>query len=93
MPSAANKPEPATSMNSLLQQLGGSIGIAIFGVLHQFIYTHYLNKGYHAPLAEHFALQDGFVVSAIVVALAILHAISLPQNHNILVKENSLPHI
>ena len=29
----------ATSLNSLLQQLGGSIGIAVFGVLHQFIYT------------------------------------------------------
>lgn len=36
----------ATSLNSLLQQLGGSIGIAIFGVLYHFIYTHYLHKGY-----------------------------------------------
>jgi len=79
----------ATSMNSLLQQLGGSIGIAVFGVLHQFIYTHYLNKGYQAPLAEHFALQDGFVVSAAVVALAFIPAIRLPQRHIVRVKENS----
>jgi len=79
----------ATSMNSLLQQLGGSIGIAVFGVLHQFIYTHYLNKGYQAPLAEHFALQDGFVVSAAVVALAFIPAIRLPQRHIVRIKENS----
>jgi DHA2 family multidrug resistance protein len=79
----------ATSMNSLLQQLGGSIGIAIFGVLHQFIYAHYLNKGYQAPLAEHFALQDGFFVAAAVVALALIPAIRLPQRHVVRVKENS----
>jgi DHA2 family multidrug resistance protein len=69
----------ATSLNSLLQQLGGSIGIAIFGVLHQLIYTHYLHKRYAPPLAEHFALQDGFFVSAIVVGLALIPAIRLPQ--------------
>src|ERR1700722_2387237 len=62
----------ATSLNSLLQQLGGSIGIAIFGVLHQFIYTHYLQKGYTAALAEHYALQDGFFVFAVVVGLTLL---------------------
>jgi DHA2 family multidrug resistance protein len=79
----------ATSMNSLLQQLGGSIGIAIFGVLHQFIYSHYLNKGYQAQLAEHYALQDGFIVSAIVVAFALIPAIRLPEQHIVRVKENS----
>jgi DHA2 family multidrug resistance protein len=79
----------ATSMNSLLQQLGGSIGIAVFGVLHQFIYTHYLDKKYQAPLAEHFALQDGFVVSAIVIMLALIPAVRLPERHIVRVKENS----
>ena len=49
-------------MNSLLQQLGGSIGIAVFGVLHQFIYFHYLDKEYQAPLAEHFACRMAFCV-------------------------------
>jgi DHA2 family multidrug resistance protein len=79
----------ATSMNSLLQQLGGSIGIAVFGVLHQFIYSHYLDKKYQAPLAEHFALQDGFVVSAVVIALALIPAVRLPEQHIVRVKENS----
>ena len=79
----------ATSLNSLLQQLGGSVGIAIFGVLHQSIYTHYLRKGYAPPLAEHFALQDGFFVSAIVVGLALLPAIRLPQHNIARVKEKT----
>jgi DHA2 family multidrug resistance protein len=73
----------ATAMNSLLQQVGGSIGIAVFGVLHQFIYTHYLNKQYKAPFAEHFALQDGFLISAFVIALALIPAIKLPQKHKV----------
>jgi DHA2 family multidrug resistance protein len=79
----------ATSLNSLLQQLGGSIGIAVFGVLHQFIYTHYLHKGYGQPLAEHFALQDGFFVSAIVVGLAVIPAIRLPQRHPVHITEKT----
>jgi DHA2 family multidrug resistance protein len=71
----------ATAMNSLLQQLGGSVGIAVFGVLHQFIYTRYLDKQYKAPVAEHFALQDGFLISAFVIALALIPALRLPQKH------------
>jgi len=79
----------ATSMNSLLQQLGGSIGIAVFGVLHQLIYSHYLDKKYRAPLAEHFALQDGFMVSAVVIMLALIPAVRLPEHRLVRVKENS----
>ncbi|HEY4063590.1 MAG TPA: MDR family MFS transporter [Puia sp.] len=77
----------ATSMNSLLQQLGGSIGIAIFGVIHQFIYSHYLDKKYTAPVAEHFALQDGFLISAFVIAVALIPALRLPGKHLIHLKE------
>jgi DHA2 family multidrug resistance protein len=80
----------ATSMNSLLQQLGGSTGIAIFGVIHQFIYSHYLDKHYRSPIAEHFALQDGFLISAIVIALALIPALRLPEKRPVIAKE-SLP--
>jgi MFS transporter, DHA2 family, multidrug resistance protein len=78
-------------MNSLLQQLGGSIGIAVFGVIHQFIYSHYLNKQYTAAVAEHFALQDGFLISAFVIALALIPALRLPEKHLVRVKENLEP--
>lgn len=69
----------ATAMNSLLQQLGGSIGIAVFGVLHSRIYDHYLAKRYAAPVAEHYALQDGFLISAFIICLAMIPAFRLPE--------------
>jgi DHA2 family multidrug resistance protein len=73
----------ATSMNSLLQQLGGSVGIAIFGVVHSFIYQHYLAKNYTDPLAEHFALQDGFLIAAFAISLALIPAWRLPEKNYI----------
>jgi DHA2 family multidrug resistance protein len=71
----------ATSMNSLLQQLGGSVGIAIFGVVHDFIYQHYLDKKYTDALSEHFALQDGFLIAAFAISLALIPAWKLPEKH------------
>jgi DHA2 family multidrug resistance protein len=79
----------ATSLNSLLQQLGGSIGIAIFGVLNHFINSHYLQKGYSALVAEHYALQDGFLISAAFISLALIPAFRLPQRHAVHVTEKS----
>ena len=69
----------ATSMNSLLQQLGGSIGIAIFGVIHSRINQHYLDKHYAGPIAEHFALQDGFIIAGCAIFLAMIPALKLPE--------------
>jgi MFS transporter, DHA2 family, multidrug resistance protein len=71
----------ATSLNSLLQQLGGSIGIAIFAVIHSFIYQHYLGKHYADAIAEHFALKDGFLIAAFAIALAFIPAFRLPETH------------
>ena len=73
----------ATAMNSLLQQIGGSTGIALFGVLHSYINQHYLNKQYSTALAEHFALQDGFLIAAIAIALAFIPAYKLPELHSV----------
>jgi MFS transporter, DHA2 family, multidrug resistance protein len=78
----------ATALNSLMQQLGGSVGIAIFGVLHRFIYTHYLDKHDQPIVAEHYALQDGFLVSGFVIALALIPAFRLPERPVVSVKEN-----
>jgi MFS transporter, DHA2 family, multidrug resistance protein len=68
----------ATSLNALLQQFGGSIGIAVSGVIHTFIYNHYLQH-YKAPFAEHYALRDSFLISGFVIALAIIPALGLPE--------------
>ena len=71
----------ATSTNSLLQQLGGSIGIALSGVIHTFIADYYLSRHHTAAVAEHFALQDSFLISAFVIALALIPALKLPERN------------
>ena len=69
----------ATSLNSLMLQLGGSVGIAISGSLHSYVYDHYIAKSYSTSLAEHYALQDGFLFTAIIILIALVPATKLPH--------------
>ncbi|QHS59263.1 DHA2 family efflux MFS transporter permease subunit [Chitinophaga agri] len=69
----------ATSLNSLILQLGGSIGIAISGSMHTYIYDHYVAKGYEIMLAEHYALRDGFLFTAVLMLVTLIPASKLPH--------------
>jgi DHA2 family multidrug resistance protein len=69
----------ATSLNSLMLQLGGSVGIAISGSMHSYIYGYYIAKDYSTVLSEHYALQDGFLFTAFLILLAFIPAFRLPQ--------------
>lgn len=69
----------ATSLNTLMLQLGGSIGIAISSAIHQHLLEHYEHKTGMHQLAEHYALQDGFLTTAALILLALLPAWRLPQ--------------
>ena len=69
----------ATSLNTLMLQLGGSIGIAASSALHTHLFAFYqLRKG-NDRLAEHYALQDGFMATAALILLALITAWKLPQ--------------
>ncbi|MGN6437593.1 MAG: MDR family MFS transporter [Agriterribacter sp.] len=69
----------ATSLNTLMLQLGGSIGIAVSSAIHTHLLTHYETKTGAHQLAEHYALQDGFLATAVFILLALLPAFRLPQ--------------
>ncbi|MGN6494668.1 MAG: MDR family MFS transporter [Agriterribacter sp.] len=69
----------ATSLNTLMLQLGGSIGIAISSAIHTHLLTHYEIKTGAHQLAAHYALQDGFLATAAFILLALLPAFRLPQ--------------
>lgn len=69
----------ATSLNSLILQLGGSVGIAISGSIHTYISDYYIAKGYSVQMTEHYALQDGFLYTAGMILLALIPAIKLPH--------------
>ncbi len=68
----------ATSLNTLMLQLGGSVGIAISSALHTHLLEHYAEK-YPAANAQHYALQDGFLITSFVILLALIPAFQLPQ--------------
>lgn len=78
----AVKPEQtptATSLNTLMLQLGGSVGIAASSALHTHLLKYYNERGYTNLLAEHYSLRDGFLVTSFIILLAFLPAIRLPQ--------------
>lgn len=81
----------ATSMNSLLQQLGGSVGIAISSVVHTFIYTYYENKNHPPEMAEHFALQWGFLFTSCLILLALIPALKLPEKSILRTNRKEMP--
>lgn len=77
----AGQTATATSVNSLIQQVGGSIGIAISGILHVFVKQYFSNQGLSGSLSEHMALRYGFMVSAVIVLIAFLPAMKLPNGN------------
>lgn len=81
----------ATSMNSLLQQLGGSVGIAVSSVAHSFIYSYYEGKSHPPEMAEHFALQWGFLFTSCIILLAIIPALKLPEKSVLRVERKEVP--
>ncbi len=70
------KSTTASSYYSLFMQIGGSIGISIIAVLHQYLLHYYQHKG-NAKEAEHIALQGGFFLSTAIILLAIWPALKL----------------
>lgn len=73
----------ATSLNSLMIQLGGSIGIAISGSMHTYISDYYTSRHHSPQVAEHYALQDGFLFTAVLILLTLIPAWKLPQKVSI----------
>ena len=70
----------ATTMNSLILQLGGSLGVAMSGVFYHLLYDHYvLNQP--SETAEHFALKGSFLIAAGLILLAWIPAWKLPRSN------------
>lgn len=76
----------ASSINSLTLQLSGSLGIAMLAIIHTNtltretarLATEAAGAGSHS-MAEHLALQRGFWVSSVLVAVALIPAYLLPK--------------
>lgn len=71
----------ASSVYSLVLQLSGSVGIAFSGLLQQ-SFTHFyaFRKGYANIASSHYAIQDVFEISGILVLITVLVAVRLPNS-------------
>ncbi|WP_134091700.1 DHA2 family efflux MFS transporter permease subunit [Olivibacter sp. XZL3] len=76
--------QTATALNSLFLQVGGSIGIAVSAVIHTLIYDNYLAQQFQEQVAEHYALRNSFLITAIIILLAIIPALRLPQKSSLI---------
>jgi DHA2 family multidrug resistance protein len=75
-----NEVTGASSMFSLIQQLSGSVGIAFSGLLQQYIMRYYTGTHqYSTAIAHHYAIQDVFLSSAVLVFITIFIAFLLPR--------------
>lgn len=79
---SADQSSSATSINSLLMQVGGSTGITISALLHTLINRHYENTGMAVANSEQMGLMYGFFISGIMVLLALFPAMKLPDHNN-----------
>lgn len=70
----------ATTMNSLILQLGGSLGVAISGIFYHRLVVHY-EKTLPLALAEHKALQGSFLIAAGMILIACIPASGLPVSN------------
>jgi DHA2 family multidrug resistance protein len=68
----------ATTVNSLILQLGGSLGVAMSGISYQLLYDHYIDN-YSQQTAEHYSLQGSFFIAAVLILLAWIPAWRLPR--------------
>ncbi|WP_276482568.1 MDR family MFS transporter [Paraflavitalea pollutisoli] len=86
----AEQTPTATSLNTLMLQLGGSVGIAASSAVHTHLLAHFEAKVGDGRLAQHYALQDGFLVTGGIILLALIPAFKLPQRTRKRLKEKEV---
>lgn len=75
----------ASSMGSLMQQIGGAAGVAVFALVHQVAYGQATGDGFSAYDAEAYALKISFTLIGALVLTSMLPAARLPReikNHD-----------
>ncbi|ASZ09722.1 DHA2 family efflux MFS transporter permease subunit [Chitinophaga pendula] len=71
----------ASAVSSLLQQVGGALGIAVLAIISQSAIRTHMAAGMSEPLAQHLALQTGFRVSMGILLVTLIPAWFLPRKN------------
>ena len=80
----------ASSINTLVIQLSGAIGVSVISVIHQVFNDRYKAEGATAGLAEHHALLNCFLISGFLLLIAIIPALKLPEKKRNPIGKNML---
>ena len=74
----------ASSISTLMQQVGGAIGIAVLAIVTQAAYNKYVLGGMANLPAHHMALREGFHISLIILLVTLIPAWFLPRRNVVL---------
>ncbi|MCW3463123.1 MDR family MFS transporter [Chitinophaga nivalis] len=91
---SAVRPEEVTmasSISTLMQQVGGAIGIAVLAIITQASFNQHILAGASNHYAHHLALKHGFHISLIILLVTLIPAWFLPRSNVVL--KNSDAHI
>lgn len=78
---AVSKEQSATASSyySLIMQIGGSIGISILAIVHQYVLKYNEQQGESTDISSHNALKIAFLVSAGILLIALWPALKLQK--------------
>lgn len=74
----------ASSISTLMQQVGGAIGIAVLAIVTQGAYNRHVLEGATNMVAHHKALKEGFYISMIILLVTLIPAWFMPRRNLIL---------
>lgn len=77
----------ASSISTLMQQVGGAIGIAVLAIVTQAAYNKHVLSGKEGHYAHHLALKEGFHISLIILLVTLIPAWFLPRR-NVVLKDS-----
>lgn len=79
----------ASSISTLMQQVGGAIGIAVLAIVTQAAYNKHVLSGKEGHYAHHLALKEGFHISLIILLVTLIPAWFLPRR-NVALKDSDV---
>ena len=71
----------ASSISTLMQQVGGAIGIAVLAIVTQAAYNKHVLLGLEGHYAHHLALKQGFHISLFILLITLIPAWFLPRRN------------
>lgn len=74
----------ASSVSTLMQQVGGAIGIAVLAIVTQAAYNKHVLAGQEGHYAHHLALKEGFHISLFILLVTLIPAWFLPRRNVVL---------